>query len=235
MTRFIRLVLLSVVALALLAGRAEASRFELNGASEDGVILDDEGVIVRTTNSNCGFPIVPAHCNVTAPPANNPNALRIQVTVGDDPFNLDGVAALNLVQLDLAIVRAASPDACTTYPAYCQTLGAYYAAHPNFDWLDQPDEANTHTLILLPVLISLIQPLGIGQYELLLAPGALTFLNALPGFTADEMGFIVNFDQLSNDPFTLEITAAAAEVPEPGTVALVMVGLARFATRRRKQ
>ena len=232
--RLMRLVLLTGLAVALLAARAEASRFELNGASEDGFIVDDDGVIVRTSNSNCGFPILPEHCNVTLPLATDPAALRVQVTVGDNPFALDGVAALTLVQLDIAIVRNTSPLACTTYASYCQPLGAYFAAHPSFDWIGTPDEANTHTLILLPVLLSLSQPLDIGGYELSLTPGAIDFLNALPGFTTDEMGFVVNFTQRTIDPFTLEIASPTA-VPEPGTVALVMLGLARFATRRRRQ
>jgi hypothetical protein len=220
--------------MVLSVGRAEASKFELNGASSDGVIIDDDGAIVRTSNSNCGLPLLLDHCNVTGLATLIPSLINVNLTVfGEDPNA--PASALTINQLYLAIVRVDAPIQCIAQPQLCQNLGAYYQAHPGFTWSPDAvrDPANPHTLVLLPVII---QPtnFAVGAFVLGLPAETQNFLNSLTGFSTDEVGFIVNFTGSTRNPFTLEVPSATA-VPEPGTVVLVMLGLAGLAAARTRR
>lgn len=244
-----------VVSTFLLASPAEASKFEFNGASDDGMVVWDGAFDVATFNSLCSAG--PGTCDTSLF-----SLLNFTPTL---TLTTSNAAAGNLTVDGLHVVAAipigSFSDAAVT--TACSTFSAIVTCFANLDDLvanflgptsdsgdlqslytgDDPSETQAYLAVrTTPFSGSFASGATFG-----LDANGIAFFNAIAGVVPTaNVGFnlafqpftIFNEETQTNDfvPFTIELTAGPVDtsVPEPSTWLLMLTGGAALAWRRRR-
>ncbi len=224
--------LVSVCAvLAIMNGRAEASRIAFNGAGAQGAIVWDDNGDVSTMATNCGG----AGSCTTSVYGDLPAGFGFQVTP-EEGFSLDD---LRIQSLHMLLSVSALPGDPCVGDVQCGLLGDFGSLSDS-GWTDRTSgdptdvDGSTQALMRLATVSVLSQP---GFFAL--TQGSLDFLATLdPGIlNAAHVGVdVTRLQQSFLTPFVVETgTLSTTPVPEPSTLLLLGSGAVAAAARLRKR
>jgi len=227
--------LLAFVLLLSVPHSVEASRFDFDGGTNEGIIIFDGNFDVSTMQNGCSFL---KECKTGFG-----LDASVRVLLRESNFTFLDIQQLFLVISPMGVDTL--PGDCAAYlgSSACGTIGSIFpnkgldADNVRYTQDNLPDDYPTNfarPIALLRVLPGDAPSLVVtGDTDFGLTLAAQQFLNAHPGLQW-EVGFWAQYEGLRQESFSLIIERQTA-VPEPGSLVLIGTGITALAARVRRR